>query len=205
MKLILAYLFFMTNAFAVQAPYQPWSEGLIKDKVMQMDAAKMLVGDSNGKAAQVSLSGDVSVTDAGVVTVSGLNNTNQAADGVLVKKVVRATYDFAEHGGATSSIGLGVSLPAKALITQAYFYMLQQPVDAGSGTMALTCEDAGNIFNAADITGITVGTVTSGVATGAAAAMVKAIGAACEVTATIAGAALTAGKFNLYIEYVVHD
>lgn len=126
-----------------------------------------------------------------------------AAEGVFEKRIARAVYDVAVDLGTVASHGLGVSLPAKAMITHAYAYVVTQFTDAGAGTVALTCEDAGNIFAAQDITGITAGSKITTTATGSAATMVAAINAACELTATVAGAAQTAGKLILFVEYVV--
>ena len=124
-------------------------------------------------------------------------------EGTFHKRVTKAFYDVATDGGAIGAHPLGVFLPAKAVITQAYFMTDVQFVDAGAGTVALQCEDAGNIFAAADITGFTVGTMTSGVATGTAATMIKNIAATCELQAVVAGIAQTAGKLTLWVEYVV--
>jgi hypothetical protein len=126
-----------------------------------------------------------------------------AADGLGQKRVARATYNVATNLGTIGSHLLGVSLPAKAMITQAYFYVVTQFVDAGAGTVALTCEDAGNIFAAQDVTGIAAGGKATGTPTGSAANMVAAIGAACELTATVATAAQTAGKMIIFVEYVI--
>lgn len=127
------------------------------------------------------------------------------ADGISNVRIARATYDVATDGGGIGSHALGVSLPAKALIRQAWFYTNTQFVDAGSGTVALQCEDAGNIYAAADVTGITATTVTAGIPTGVASTMVKGIAANCELTAVVAGAAQTDGKLTLFVEYVVTD
>lgn len=125
-------------------------------------------------------------------------------EGHFQVRVAKAIYDVSTDLGTIAAHPLGVYLPAKALIKQAWFYIDQQFVDAGSGTVALHCEDAGNIFAAADITGSAIATITSGVQTGTAANMSKAIAAQCEITATVAGAAQTAGKLTLFVEYVVH-
>lgn len=118
-------------------------------------------------------------------------------------RVAKAIYDTEVDGGTAGAKGLGVFLPAKAIIKQSWFYTDTQFVDAGSGTVALSCEDANNIYSAADVTGIAVGTTTSGVSTGTAATMVKGIAAACEITATVATATQSAGKMTIFVEYVV--
>lgn len=132
-------------------------------------------------------------------------STYATTEGHLSLRVAKVVYDVAADTGTIGAKPLGVFLPAKALIKQAWFYVDTQFVDGGTGTVALHCEDANNIYTATDITGQAVGTVTSGAATGVAAAMVKAIAAQCEITATVAGAAQTAGKLTLFVEYVVHN
>lgn len=132
-------------------------------------------------------------------------NQSYTADGISNVRIARATYGVTEHGGSIAPHTLGVSLPAKALIRQVWFQITEQFVDAGSGTVALSCEDAGNLYVAADVTGMAIGTTTPGVATGVASTMVDGIGAACELTATVAGAAQTAGIMNIFVEYVIHD
>lgn len=137
--------------------------------------------------------------------LNGLAAASQAADGTLGKKVVRATYDFAVDGGAISTIDLGEDLPANALITQSYIYVVTQLTDGGSGTIAIQCEDANNIKTATDITGTSAGGFVAGESTGVAGDMVGGIAAACDIELVIAGAALTAGKFIVYVEYVVAE
>lgn len=138
--------------------------------------------------------------------ISTINTAlTQTADGNLAKRVARATWDFAEHGGDIGAIDLGVNLPAKSLINFAYFYVVTQVTDGGSGTGALHCEDANNLYSAADVTGNASGTIVLGVPQNSAATMVKDIAAECALTWTIAGSAATAGKLNFFVEYTVVD
>ena len=116
---------------------------------------------------------------------------------------LRAEYDVAVQGGGIGLHGLGKALPAKAIIKRSWYQIGTQFVDAGSGTVGVYCEDAGNVFAATDITGKTAGTITDGVSTGSAASMVSGIGANCELTAVVAGAAQSAGKLVVFVEYVV--
>lgn len=127
------------------------------------------------------------------------------SDGLLNYRVARVTYDTAVDGGGIGAHALGVTLPASSIIKQAFFYTVTQFADSGAGTVALSCEDAGNIYGAADITGNTAGTLVAGSAVGTVATMIKNIASACEVTATVAGATQTAGKLNLFLEYLVPD
>lgn len=133
------------------------------------------------------------------------STTSYTSDGLLSLRVARATYDVSADGGGIGAHGLGVYLPANALLKQAYFYVKTQFVSASSGTVALSCEDANNVYSATDITGQAGGTITSGVQTGTAANMSSSIAASCQITATVASASYTAGKLNLFLEYLVRD
>ena len=130
---------------------------------------------------------------------------SRAVQNITGEKTLRVVYDTAIHGGDVAAHGLGKYLPANSIITQAWFYTVTQFTDSGTGTVALSCEDANNIYSAADITGNSAGAIVAGVPTGTAANMVKSIAANCEVTATVAGAAQTAGKLILFIRYVVGE
>lgn len=126
-------------------------------------------------------------------------------DGLQLHEIARFTYDVAVDGGEAGSYGLGVSLPAKSILTQCFYRVETQFVDSGSGALALQCEDADNIRAAADITGVAAGAITAGVATGTAANMVDDIAAACEITAVVTGVEQTAGKLTGWCAYVQHD
>lgn len=119
-----------------------------------------------------------------------------------IATTIRAEYDVAVHGGSIGLHGLGKALPAKAIITRSWYQVGTQFADAGSGTVGFYCEDAGNILAAADITAQTAGSLHDGVSTGTLASMVPGIGANCELTAVVAGAAQTAGKLVIFVSYV---
>jgi hypothetical protein len=127
------------------------------------------------------------------------------AEGISNLRVARFNYSVATDGGTIGAHNLGVALPAKAVIVRSWFRVDTQFVDAGSGTVALSCEDANNIKTATDITGSSAGAFVEGQSTGAASAFIASIGAACNITATVAGADQTDGKLTGFVEYVVHD
>jgi len=121
---------------------------------------------------------------------------------------VKAQYDFAELGGTIGAIGLGVTIPDNAIIMRAYVDVLTTCESAAdTATIALHAEGADDIVAAIAINdgtnpwdaglheGIEDGTVANAVKTTA----------ARELTATIAVQDLTAGKFNLFVEYVLSD
>jgi len=175
-------------AFQVNAAKVPFVAKEVEDKFLSLDSSITTLN---------------SAVAAGAITEAQL--AVPTADGLNAYRVARATWDFAEHGGAQTAIGLGVTLPAKAVIEHAYFYTVTQVTDGGTGTGALSCEDANNLYSAADVTGNAAGVMVEGVPDGDVANFVTGIAAACELTWTIAGADATAGKLNFYVRYTVHD
>jgi hypothetical protein len=103
------------------------------------------------------------------------------------------------------AVSLGVQLPAKAVIVKSWFQVVASLVSASNnGTIAFHCEDAGNIFAAADIDSTLPRSLTMGVSDGAVANM-KDIEAACNITATVGTNAFTAGKIIGWAEFVVSE
>lgn len=127
-------------------------------------------------------------------------------DGLHPLKIARATINCATASNCTvGAHSLGVALPAKSMLIRSFYYSVVQPVSAGSGSIAVHCEDANNIVTAANLTGKTVGGITEGIETGAMSAALAAIASACNITATVTSADYTAGQLNIYVEYVVND
>lgn len=176
------------------------------------------VNVNSGGAIEVESGGSLDVKSGGSLligsvtmsaTASELNqmdDSNLATDGGgLKKRVVRSTFDTQVDGGAIGAYDLGEDLPANAIVVQAWFQIITQFTDGGSGTVALSCAGANDLFSAADITGSAGGTITSGVPDGTAANMFDVGGSACNITATVAAAEQTAGKLVLWVEYVVSE
>jgi len=203
--LILTLTLMSTMALAIQSPFLPWSEDLINENIIKVGSGKLLVGNSAGKISSIAMSGDATLSNAGVFTMSEID-----IDGLNQKRTARATYDVAIDGGTAAAHGLGVTIPANAIIVRSWFYTVTQFVDAGAGTVALHCETADNIFAAADITGNADGVLVDAVQDGTFAnfdgtGAAGILGAACELTATVATAAQTAGKLIMYVEYMVGE
>jgi len=126
--------------------------------------------------------------------------------GAAQKKYLKAVYDFSVLGGAASSIplndplGAPVMIPDNAVICNVSIEGITDNTSGGSATIALgytgqtTAFLAATAFNHAtwDVNAVTSGapTVAVGKTT-----------AAVQVLATIADAALTAGKWQVWIEY----
>lgn len=117
-------------------------------------------------------------------------------------RTLHGSFDYAVHGATGSAIRLGVYLPAKAIIKSSYAYIKEVPGPAGA-QIALFCEDAGNIFTAADKTGATIDTIFALNATGTASTFVAGIAAECEVKAAVTVATLTGGAIEFFLDYDV--
>jgi len=165
-----------------------------------------------------------SVDFAGGMEVAGVAVTSSAAelnlvdgvsapgaDGLGLFRVARATYDFAEHGGAISSIGLGVTIPDNAIVCGGFVDVVTTATTAGAdaGTMAIHVQSANDIVSA-----IAVSNGANPWDEGLHAIVPKAntpestgikLTAAREITATIATQAFTAGKFVVYLYYLQGD
>ena len=119
-------------------------------------------------------------------------------------KWARAYYDFATDGGAVGAINLrGDKLPAGAVIVNSLIDVVTPVTSGGAATVSLGTEAATDIRAAATLaTAPALGTAATprGAVTGSSAA-VK-LTADRHVVATIATAALTAGRFSVLIEYV---
>lgn len=200
-KLLIAFLALtVLNVFAGPLkPHKIWENVLITQKLIDIDSAKIVVGNSDGKGAAVALSGDVTISNTGVASFAVQD------EGLNAQRLAIFDYDFAVDGGAVSTIATGVTLPANSIIEQCWFRVETQLVDAGSGTLEVQCEDADNIFVEADFTGNAAGAIVAGAPLGTIATMVDDIAAACDISFLIGGAALTAGKLRGYCRYTVHE
>lgn len=115
---------------------------------------------------------------------------------------VKVTYDFDVHGGAVGDIPLDFELPDNAVVFDGFIDVLTDPTSDGSATVALKLEEAADILGATAIASVTglVDTVPDG--TGANAVKTT---AARVLTMTVAVAALTAGKMNIFLRYFISD
>ncbi len=166
--------------------------------------------------ALVDLTGGVKI--GGVAVTSSAAELNlpdgtvaPGVDGLSPLQVARATYDFAEHGGAIGAIGLGVTLPDNAIVQGGFVDVVTTCVTAGAdaGTMALS------ILNANDLVTATAVNAGGDIWDEGLRAIVPKFNtpqttsikltAAKQITATIAGQAFTAGKFTVFLYYTIGD
>ena len=125
-------------------------------------------------------------------------------EGTSRLKAAVAEYDFATDGGAVGSItlrsgdSLGNWIPAGAVITGGYLDVLVAATSGGAATVAITSEGAGDILAAAAVASLTTGRKSLTVAPGSGSVKTT---VPRNLVATIATAALTAGRFRLVVHY----
>ena len=119
-------------------------------------------------------------------------------------KWARAYYDFATDGGAVGAINLrGDKIPAGARVLSTHIDVATVVTSGGAATVSLGVESATDIRAAA-----TLGTAPSLAAVATPLGAVTRATAAAKTTAerhivaTVAVAALTAGRFSVLVEYV---
>lgn len=119
------------------------------------------------------------------------------------RKIARGLYEFALDGGAVGDITLrGDSLPSGAIILDSWVHVDTALTSGGAATVAIKTEGAADI-NAADaISGAPWSTTGAKRADLTATTAPVKTTAARNIVATVATAALTAGKFSVIIEYV---
>ena len=150
-------------------------------------------------------------------------------DGLTVPKVAVATFD--PSGDTTkrpvAAYGLGVHLPDNAIVTRAWVDVVTTFTSAGAdaGTIALHVQGANDLVNAIAISdgsnvwdagahgclplapnlGADAAHDTQLEVIALVAALQIKLTAERELTVTVGGQALTAGKLVLYVEYVLSD
>lgn len=122
-------------------------------------------------------------------------------------KVARYDYDFAVNAGAQSTIALGSSgiIPSGAIVIGGFINVTTAVTSAGAATIAVQVEGAGDIVATTGKASWTLGLKnilpadTSGSIT--AATIVKTT-AARDASIVIATADLTAGKFQVVLQFI---
>jgi len=119
------------------------------------------------------------------------------------RQVAHGRYDFAVDGGATGDITLrGDKIPSGAIITDALIHVDTVLTSGGAATVAIKTEAAADI-NAADlISGAPWSTTGAKRADFTATTAPVKTTAERSIVATVAAAALTAGKFSVLVSYV---
>lgn len=115
--------------------------------------------------------------------------------------VVRGEYDFAVDGGAVGDIALtaGAPIPSGAYVLGCYIEVDTVPTSGGAATIALKVESAGDLQAAAAITGAPWSTAGRKVGSLTLTSAPLKTTAARNIVATVGTAALTAGKFRVFV------
>ena len=129
--------------------------------------------------------------------------------GPTALKSLKFQYDFADLGGAAEAITLtddadaAQTIPDNAVIVRAYIEGITSAASSGSATVKLgitgddDCLIAATDFDNGEFDATTVTALTAGIPIRTTTAV--------SVLATVAVAALTAGKFNIWVEYYEGD
>jgi len=115
-----------------------------------------------------------------------------------------ATYDFAVDGGAIGNIPINARIPTGATITHAFYEVITAPTSAGAATLAFGVD-------VNDLAGLKAATPIASYTTGygdllpdnTAANFTTKTSNPRNIIMTVATAALTAGKINVYFTYSV--
>lgn len=121
-------------------------------------------------------------------------------DAVSQQGALVIEYDVARDGGAVGSISSKATLPAGAIITKSYLDIVTAFTSAGgTGTIAVSAFSTDDVL--APVDADTLSGQVAGIQDGAVANMIKA-SADSVPTIDVGTEALTAGKANVYLEWV---
>lgn len=147
------------------------------------------------------------LTGPGLLT-RGPVSAGKVIEGAMFRGVAKFQYDFDIHGGVTGNIVLsGEPLPIKAIVWEGVVDVITALTGGAGATAAVsTAQAANDLITAADITGAPWSTtgLKALVPVGDAANGIK-MTAERAPKLVIGTADLTAGKFNLFIEYYLSD
>jgi len=125
---------------------------------------------------------------------------------------MKCVYDFAKQGGAIGAINLKNSaldstcvVPKGAIIRDVIVDVVTAVTSGGAATVALTTgQTAADLLGATAKTSFTLNALLAGVPVGTAATAFK-LTADRTLSATVATAALTAGKLNVHVKYQISE
>lgn len=127
------------------------------------------------------------------------------------KNVLKAIYDFTTLGGAVGDIALidddgkPAVIPAKAVVTRVWSETITSVTSLGSATVAGKWLTAADLQVATAKATLVAAAFVEGVPDGTAAKFIKGSASDVVVKATVAVAALTAGRVLYYVEYVLSE
>lgn len=111
-------------------------------------------------------------------------------------RCAKATYDFAVHTGAVAdAVGLGVSIPKGAIVTEVIGSVVTTLASDGAATVAIN-------LGSTEVNAATAFDDATYVAVDSHYSTAVALAANSEINLDIAGAALTAGKYDIFVTYL---
>jgi hypothetical protein len=141
-----------------------------------------------------------------------LESGTVSGEGTSSLRVARALYSVANDGGNSGrTYNLGVFLPQKSVIIRSFYRIdtafAQTGTVQNTGTLAIACEDSGNILSAtSSLSGVTAGNMRNANVSGPTPeAFVSGIANSCNISVTVAGANYTAGKLTLWVQYITQE
>ena len=176
--------------------------------------AHILVGDALGAAADVAVTGDVTISNTGVTAIGAAKVLETmlpapSVAGLGAKRIAKAIYNTAA-GFGTGAHTLGVTIPTKAFVTGMWYWVETTFTSAtDAATLAISIQGANDCVSAVAISdgsnpwdtttkpveGIPVlETTSSWLATSAARA----------ITVTTAVETITAGVMHVWVEYIAY-
>jgi hypothetical protein len=119
-----------------------------------------------------------------------------------VKRVAYFEYDFARDGGVVGDISLrGEGLPKGAIVTDGKIHVLTAVTSGGAATVALRIVGANDTLTATAKASLSLAAILDIVPVRTAATSILVATEGTGMVATVATAALTAGKFIVAVEY----
>lgn len=118
------------------------------------------------------------------------------------KQVAYFEYDFSRDGGAVGDIALrGDAIPEGAIITDGKVHVNTALTSGGAATIALKFLTAADTLAATAVASWSLNAILDVVPVRTAATAIRNTTAGQKLSATVAVAALTAGKFTVALEY----
>ena len=134
---------------------------------------------------------------------SGQSNVPVEGSWVAVPRILKATYDFAVDGGDTGNLNLSATIPDNAIVIGGYVDVETDLASAGSATVGIGIQGAYAQFrDAAAFNGFNTGASGLILDNNAPPNAGLKTQAALPVGIVIGTAALTAGKFHIYVYYL---
>ena len=179
-------------------------------KMAALTSAHILVGSAANVATDVDMTGDVTITNAGVTAIGATKVTEamlaaSSGTGLGVLRVARARYSFAVDGGAQGLITpvSNATIPDNAIIVGGQINSTTAATSGGAATISVGTSagsSATSLLGVTAVASFSADARINSVATFAAAVKMSAAGS---ITLTVATADLTAGIIEVTVLYFV--